>query len=504
MDLSQLQRLLDRASANPAPPAAAVVCVGDLMVDRYVYGEVVRISPEAPIPVLSRSDEKVMLGAVGNVARNVAALKTRVVLIGVVGEDDEAQAAHRLIAAEPDIIDRLAAEPGRRTTVKTRFVCSGQQLLRVDSEDDGPIHIDTDSRLVAALDEMTKTAGAILVSDYAKGAVSHAVMSACLQAGRRTGAAVIVDPKGHSFAKYGAVDLIKPNAKELGLTTGLPTRTDAEIEAALDAAMAACDASAILVTRAGQGMSLIERGSLQPVRHFRAKARTVFDVSGAGDTTLAALGVALASGAALGEAVELALLASGVVVGKAGTAVVTPTELIEAELAGRLAPAEAKLATLDRAVAEVARWRAAGLKVGFTNGCFDILHRGHVAYLDQARAWCDRLVVGLNSDASVRALKGDSRPVNSLESRALVLAGLSAVDLVAPFDANTPLALIEALRPDVLVKGADYTVAQVVGADIVQSYGGEVRLAAIVDGYSTTSAIARMTGDGSDAKENAQ
>jgi D-beta-D-heptose 7-phosphate kinase/D-beta-D-heptose 1-phosphate adenosyltransferase len=250
-------------------------------------------------------------------------------------------------------------------------------------------------------------------------------------------------------------------------------------------------------------MSLIERGAAAPVRHFRAKARAMFDVSGAGDTTLAALGVALAFGAPLGEAVELALLASGVVVGKAGTAVVTPAELIEAEFAGRLAPAEAKLATLDQARTQVARWREAGLTVGFTNGCFDILHRGHVAYLDQARAWCDRLVVGLNSDASVRGLKGASRPVNPLESRALVLAGLSAVDLVAPFKEDTPLALIEALRPDVLIKGADYTVAQVVGGDLVQSYGGEVRLADIVDGYSTTGAIARMTGVNTGAGDKA-
>jgi D-beta-D-heptose 7-phosphate kinase/D-beta-D-heptose 1-phosphate adenosyltransferase len=479
MDLSQLQRLLDLAAK------VEIVCVGDLMVDRYVYGDVVRISPEAPIPVLSRRDEKVMLGAVGNVACNIAALAAHAVLIGVVGEDEEALAASRLVAAEPRIIDRLATDPGRRTTVKTRFVCSGQQLLRVDAEDDTPVRLETENQLVGALEKAAKTAGAILISDYAKGAVSPAVIAACGDAGRRRGAPVIIDPKGHSFAKYGAVDLIKPNARELGLTTGLPTRTDDEIEAALIAALGACQAAAILVTRAGQGMSLIERGRAHAVRHFRAKARAVFDVSGAGDTTLAALGVALASGASLGEAVELALLASGVAVGKAGTAVVTPNELLEAELAGRLAPAEAKLATLEHAVREVTRWREAGLKVGF--------HRGHVAYLDQARAWCDRLVVGLNSDASVRGLKGAGRPVNPLESRALVLAGLSAVDLVAPFDSDTPLALIKALRPDVLIKGADYTVAQVVGADVVQGYGGEVRLADIVEGYSTTKAIARMT-----------
>jgi D-beta-D-heptose 7-phosphate kinase/D-beta-D-heptose 1-phosphate adenosyltransferase len=300
---------------------------------------------------------------------------------------------------------------------------------------------------------------------------------------------VIVDPKG-GFAKYGSVDLIKPNAKELAAATGLPTGSDDEVEAALVQALADCTAKALLVTRAGQGMSLLRRGG--QVRHFRARARTVFDVSGAGDTCLAALGLAFASGAPLEQAVELAILASGVVVGKAGAATVTPSELVEAELAGRMAPAEAKVAMADQAVEAVARWRAAGLKIGFTNGCFDILHRGHVAYLNQARAWCDRLVVGLNSDASVKGLKGEGRPVNPLESRALVLAGLSAVDLVTPFDAATPIDLIAALRPDVLVKGADYSVEQVVGFDIVQAYGGEVRLADIVDGYSTTAAIARM------------
>lgn len=485
MDLSHLQSRLDRAAATQ------LICVGDVMVDRYVYGEVVRISPEAPIPVLSRRDEKVMLGATGNVACNVAALNARVVLVGVVGEDDEAAAGRRLVADDPRIIDRLVAERTRRTTVKTRFVCGGQQLLRVDAEDDGPLQSGTDARLVAIIGEAAKGAGAILLSDYAKGAVTPAVIAACVQAGR-DGCVVVVDPKGRSFAKYGAVDLIKPNARELGLTTDLPTGSDDEVEAALTAALEGCAAKAILVTRAGQGMSLIQRSDPR-VRHFRARARGVFDVSGAGDTTLAALGLALGSGATLEEAVELALLASGVVVGKVGTAVVTPAELIEAEFAGRLAPAEAKVASLAQATAEVARWREAGLKIGFTNGCFDILHRGHVAYLDQARAWCDRLVVGLNSDESVRRLKGDGRPVNALESRALVLAGLSAVSLVVPFDTQTPLALIEALRPDVLIKGADYTVDKVVGADLVVSYGGEVRLADLVDGYSTTGAIARMT-----------
>jgi D-beta-D-heptose 7-phosphate kinase/D-beta-D-heptose 1-phosphate adenosyltransferase len=220
--------------------------------------------------------------------------------------------------------------------------------------------------------------------------------------------------------------------------------------------------------------------------------REVFDTSGAGDTALAAVGLALAAGASLEAAADFALLASGVVVGKAGTAVVTPDELIEAELSAHRAPVEAKIATPDRMRAEIARWRKLGLKVGFTNGCFDILHRGHVAYLAQAKAWCDRLVVGLNTDGSVRALKGEGRPVNDLESRALVLAGLGSVDLVVPFDAETPIELIEAARPDVLVKGADYTVEGVVGHELVLSYGGEVKLAQIIEGYSTTAALRKF------------
>jgi D-beta-D-heptose 7-phosphate kinase/D-beta-D-heptose 1-phosphate adenosyltransferase len=247
---------------------------------------------------------------------------------------------------------------------------------------------------------------------------------------------------------------------------------------------------AVVVTRAGKGMSLAQRG--QPVRHFAGRAREVFDVSGAGDTGLAALGLALGAGASLETAVEFAILASGVVVGKAGTAVVTPAELIDAEMSQHAHAAHAKVTPLDELAAEVEGWKRQGLKVGFTNGCFDILHRGHVAYLAQARDWCDRLVVALNTDDSVRRLKGDGRPVNDLDSRAVVLGGLSSVDRVTSFDDPTPIALIERLRPDVLIKGADYTREGVVGGDAVESWGGVVRLATFSDGYSTTRTIEKM------------
>lgn len=484
MDLSALQALIARGRD------ARIACVGDVMVDRFVSGEVGRISPEAPIPVLAKTSEETMLGGAGNVARNLASLGARAALVGLVGDDAAGHEAQALVGAENGIEGHLVVQPRRRTTVKTRFAAAGQQLLRLDAEEQEPVAAASETSLVSAVAHAADGAGVILVSDYAKGVVTEAVLAACRRAARAMGAKLVVDPKGRSFAKYGAVDLIKPNAAELSAVTDLPVETDQEIEAALAAALASCEARAIAVTRAGRGMSLAVRG--EPVRHLRSRPREVFDVSGAGDTALAALGLGLAVGADLETASELAILASGVAVEKAGTAVVLPEELIEAELAAHSLAVGAKIATVERMVSEIARWRARGLRIGFTNGCFDILHKGHVAYLAQARSWCDRLVVGLNSDASVRGLKGEGRPINDLEARAVVLAGLASVDLVAPFDEETPIELIKAARPNVLIKGADYAPDQVVGADLVKGWGGEVKLADFVEGWSTTEAIARM------------
>ena len=477
LDLGALQKLLERVRG------LKTACVGDLMLDRYVYGEVNRISPEAPIPVLRTRRTTAMPGGVGNVARNVAALGGVAHLGAVTGEDAAGAELRDLIAAEDRVVDFIARPAGAATIVKTRFVAAGQQLLRLDEE-----------AAAAPLDESDafSDVSAILLSDYAKGVVGDALIASALKAARETGAPVIVDPKGRDFARYGAVDVIKPNASELAGATGLPVETDAEVEAALAALLAATTAKAIIVTRAGKGMSLARRDG--PVRHFPGRAREVFDVSGAGDTVLASLGLALGAGASLETAVQFAILASGVVVGKAGTAVVTPAELIEAELSQHAVAAQAKVTPLDELATEVEAWRRQGLKVGFTNGCFDILHRGHVAYLAQARSWCDRLVVALNTDASVRRLKGEGRPVNDLGSRAVVIGGLSSVDRVTSFDDPTPIALIERLRPDVLIKGSDYTREGVVGGDLVESWGGVVRLAEFKDGYSTTRTIEKMTG----------
>ena len=474
LDLGALQGLLDRIRG------VTVACVGDLMLDRFVYGEVGRISPEAPIPVLRATRSIAMPGAVGNVARNVAALGGRARLAGVVGQDAAGQELSALITAEPGIDDFLEARAEAATIVKTRFVAAGQQLLRLDDEAQGRREIEASAAF--------SNASVVLLSDYAKGGVGEKAIQAALAGG----APVIVDPKGRDFARYGAVDVIKPNAGELAAATGLPVATDAEVEAALKALLDATTAKAVVVTRAGKGMSLMRRGG--SVRHFPGRAREVFDVSGAGDTGLAALGLALGAGASLEQATAFAILASGVVVGKAGTAVVTPAELIEAEMSQHALAAHAKVTPLDELAVEVETWRRQGLRVGFTNGCFDILHRGHVAYLQQARSWCDRLIVALNTDASVRRLKGDGRPVNDLESRAVVLGGLASVDRVTAFDDPTPIALIERLRPDVLIKGSDYTREGVVGGDLVESWGGEVRLADFRDGFSTTRTIEKLSG----------
>ena len=485
MELLALQKLLSDVVG------VRVLTVGDLMVDRFVHGEVSRVSAEAPIPILARTHESVMLGAAGNVARNVAALGGEASLVGVVGQDAPAHEATALIGEEAGVEGFLIADAHRSTTVKTRFVAAGQQLLRLDLETTAPVGGEVEQRLVRTIHDAAKGAGAILLSDYGKGVATAAVIGACLAAAKAQGAMLIVDSKARGFARYGAADVVKPNAAELSRATDLPTGTDGEVEAALAKALDSSDCGAILVTRSAKGMSLAVRG--EAARHFRRPPAEVFDTSGAGDTALAALGVALAAGADLHEAIDLALLASSVAVEKAGTATVTADELVEAELAAHRAPAEAKVAGVSRMVRDVACWRASGMKIGFTNGCFDILHPGHIAYLGQARGWCDRLIVGLNTDRSVRANKGPGRPVNPLETRALVLAGLACVDLVVPFDDETPEALIAAARPDILIKGSDYTDQGVVGHAIVTAYGGEVRLAAFVEGHSTTATLRRFS-----------
>ena len=464
-----------------AAPGQRILCLGDVMLDDFIYGEVTRISPEAPVPVLQQTRSRHMPGGAANTARNLAALGARTRLISLIGAD-ETGATLKASLAETDGVDPHFFEDAECTTTrKTRLISGGQQLLRLDHDMTGQASAETIEAMLEAIPEAIDGATAVLISDYAKGVISPDLIAAILQASHIHNVPVIVDPKGSDIARYGPVDLLKPNAAELSAMVEMPTGTDTEIEAALDMAMELSAAKAILVTRAGLGLSYQEREG-KPI-HCRGVERAVFDVSGAGDTTLAALGIALSSGAPLKEAAEFALLASGLAVEKAGTAVLTPAEL--------LASHDNKVSSLNRLLDKVQDWRSAGHSVGFTNGCFDILHPGHLRVLEEAKARCGRLIVGVNSDASVKRLKGEGRPVNDEDARARMLAGLAVVDGVVIFDEDTPKELIAELVPDLLVKGGDYTEETIIGADIVRAAGGQVHIVELLSGFSTSAAIDR-------------
>jgi D-beta-D-heptose 7-phosphate kinase / D-beta-D-heptose 1-phosphate adenosyltransferase len=472
--------------------AVSVLVLGDLMLDCWVHGQVERISPEAPIPVLRIDDAKQRwtLGAAANVALNVAALGARAILVGATGEDAAAEQMAVLAASTPHLETALVADPTRPTTVKTRYIANGQQLLRADQESTAPLGEAATAQLLDAFRARLQEADVVVFSDYAKGVLSDAVLKGAIAAARDARVPVVVDPKRADFAWYHGVSVLKPNRLEIRRATGIDCRDDASTEAAGRAALAQAEAQAILVTRGEHGMSVIPADGA--TLHLPTQARRVFDVSGAGDTVAAVFAVALARGQSLAEAAKLANLAAGIVVAKPGTATVSRAELAEALHVGKLLAADRKIVDLAQAQTRIAQWRAQGLKLGFTNGCFDIYHPGHVALLEFARTTCDRLVVGLNTDGSIARLKGPERPMQKEAARATVMASIGAVDLVVLFAEDTPMRLIEALRPDVLIKGADYTVEQVVGAALVQSYGGRVALVPLEPGHSTTGTIARI------------
>ncbi len=454
-----------------------VLVVGDVMLDRYLYGSVERISPEAPVPVFSRGRESAMPGGAGNVARNITALGARATLVGLVGARSEAL---RDAIAAAGITDALVESATRPTTTKLRIVAGNQQMMRIDDEATGaPSEAETTALLAAIEAALAARPDAVILSDYGKGVLALPILARL----RAAGVAVFVDPKGADFSRYAGATCITPNAAEMALAAGLPTRSDEDCAAAARAVMARDGVSAILVTRSAKGMMLVRPDAMLSIP---ARAQEVFDVSGAGDTVIAALALAHAGGRSLEDAMRIANAAAGIVVARLGTATTSAAELTAA-LAGGEGSALLDLAA-TRAL--VAQWKAAGLSVGFANGCFDILHAGHVAMLAQAAAGCDRLVVALNSDASVARLKGPSRPVNRLEDRAAVIAALRQVAAVTSFSEDTPLATITALLPDVLIKGADYTAETVVGWPEVRANGGRLLLAELLPGRSTTAILA--------------
>lgn len=469
-----------------------VLVVGDVMLDRFIYGSVERISPEAPIPVLSVERTANMLGGSANVARNVATLGATCILVGCIGQDADGVAIRQELLSIPSIDARLTVDETRPTTVKTRHVADGQQILRADVESIARIEGEVAARVIEDVSEALPSVSAVIFSDYAKGVLSDHVLRELLTRSREAGKPVLVDPKSRSFERYRGASVLTPNRSELQLAHGHECLSDDEITAAARAVVNQGICNAVVVTRGKDGMSIVERGG--EVTHLRAAAREVFDVSGAGDTAMAAMSLAIAAGGTLTEAANIANVAAGIVVGKYGTAAVTCGEIVATLEETERGVGGSKSFTRASVLQRVARWRDHGLRIAFTNGCFDLLHPGHVSLLEQARKAADRLVVALNSDLSVRQLKGINRPIQSELARATVLASLKAVDAVVIFDELTPLSLIEALEPDVLVKGADYKLKDVVGADFVVARGGTVLLADIVPAHSTTSTVNRITG----------
>ena len=468
---------------------ARIAVIGDVMVDRYITGSVNRISPEAPVPVLLHGNERVVAGGAANVAANAAALGATVALVGLVGHDAAADALRAVLADHVAIdLSGLVIDPARPTVTKTRVMSGRQQIVRIDAEVATAPSAAIEDELIARGKAAICDASVAVFSDYAKGVLSDAVIAALIAEANARGVPVIVDPKRRTFEVYRGAALVTPNRKELFEATGLPDGTDSE--AAIAAEVAARQFGGdVMVTRAEKGMTLWRRNGA--VKHVPAHAREVFDVSGAGDTALATLAVSLAEGRAVDEAMEMANAAAAISVSKLGTAVVTRAEL---DAALHRAAAEAvlpgSLVSASDAAAIAAGWRTRGDKVVFTNGVFDLVHPGHIGLIEAAAAEGDRLIVGLNSDASVKRLKGESRPLQDEAARARVIGALRAVDLVVLFGEDTPLALIEALRPDVLVKGADYKPSEVVGADFVIAHGGRLVLAEILAGRSTTALVA--------------
>ncbi len=473
-----------------------VLCVGDLMLDEFVYGDVSRISPEAPAPVIAARRSEINVGGAGNVARNIASLGGQCILVGMIGDDEAGNTLETAFSNCDGIMALLIRDPSRPTTRKVRFVSDhfSTHMLRADWELATPASIAVEQHLLDAILPQIGQADIVLLSDYAKGVLTTSLIRAVIDAATAQGKRVIVDPKSANFAIYRGATLLTPNRKEFAEATRSWADSQADIAQGAQDIFATAGCEALLVTQSEDGMTLVPREG--EAVHVPALPVKVRDVSGAGDTVAAAIALALAADADWDAALRIANAAAAVAVGKTGTATVTQAELRRAILPHAFLAAENKIASAETLQSQLDDWRRQDLRVGFTNGCFDILHPGHVKVLTAARGACDRLVVGLNSDASVKRLKGEDRPVQDERARAEVLAALEAVDLVVIFDQDTPLDLIMQIKPSVLVKGGDYTREQVVGHEVVAANGGEVLLVDILQGHSTTSLVRRARSGG--------
>lgn len=461
---------------------AQVLVVGDLMLDRYWHGGTSRISPEAPVPVVKVDQREDRPGGAANVALNITALGAGVSLVGIVGEDEAGQALQTQLESAR-VNCQFCTSSSEPTITKLRVLSRHQQLIRLDFEE--PFAADYSADLQSRVGSLLNNVSALILSDYNKGTLSDT--QALIQMARKAKVPVLVDPKGSDFGRYRGATLLTPNLSEFEAVVG-HCANEQELITKAQQLVKELDLEALLVTRSEQGMTLIKPD--QNEVHFPARAREVFDVTGAGDTVISTLATALAAGESMEIATGLANLAASIVVGKLGTAAISAPELRRA--VNKEQGYERGVVSDEQLLIALEDARASGEKIVFTNGCFDILHAGHVGYLAQARAQGDRLVLAINSDESVSRLKGEGRPINPVERRKAVLAGLEAVDWVVSFAEDTPERLLQQVRPDVLVKGGDYGLDEVVGGEFVSSYGGEVKVLSFLDNCSTTAIVEKI------------
>mgnify|MGYP001047061696 CR=1 FL=1 len=463
--------------------------IGDLMLDEYLWGRAERISPEAPVQVVDVVREDIRLGGAGNVVNNLVALGCKVSVCSVIGADDNGTSLCHAFSGMGVDTTAVFEDPSRRTGKKTRVLAAHQQIVRIDRESNEDIDPGYEEMILEYLQRDGGDFQVLVVSDYLKGVLTQPVLKGIIEAGCRLGIPVVVDPKGNDYSKYRGATVITPNRREAEQASRIAICDESSLNAAASRLLADLQLNSILITRSEAGMSLFHASG--ETLHIPTVAREVFDVTGAGDTVLAVLSLGLATGLPIEDAARLSNVAAGIVVGKLGTSTVTPQEIVT-EVCHDHRDSDSKIKNLDVLAGIVAAEKGRGRKIVFTNGCFDLLHVGHVKYLQKARAFGDLLVLGLNSDDSIRRLKGEKRPLIAEEERAHILAALDCIEYVVIFEEDTPLGLITALKPDVLVKGGDYTLDGVVGRDLVESYGGRVELVSFVDGRSTSNIIDKI------------
>ena len=461
-----------------------ILVIGDLMIDHYLWGSCERISPEAPVQVINVGDESVLLGGAGNVVNNLNALGAQVDVISVIGNCETSGKLKALLANIKVNTKYLITQNKRITSKKTRIISSQQQVVRYDHESTDEISDESQKSILASFEKLVSNYDAVLLSDYGKGVLTIELTQSLIAIANDKNIKVLVDPKGLDYSKYRGSYLLTPNKKEASEATKINITDDASLTKAITQLKTEYDLDVSLITLSEQGVAIYD----DKLRVHPTVSREVFDVTGAGDTVLASLGFALACGYKIDAAVEFANLAAGVVVGKIGSAIATLNEIIEYESSLKKSTSDEHIKTFDEIASLSKELRARGKKIIFTNGCFDILHIGHVRYLETAKSYGDILILGLNSDRSVTSIKGKGRPINIQLDRAYMLAALEAVDYVVVFDEDTPYDLIKAVKPDVLVKGSDYEGKKVVGQDIAD----ELKLVEFVDGKSTTKTIEKI------------